>query len=108
MRILLFTTALFILSLVSAFYLAQSNFNILPLLSRILPSRYKSYNYSPSVTANMTDAAINLKVLQEKWRKNLEELPSTPANIPAFFFAHGSPMLAFAPRQRGETPSAGS
>jgi len=29
------------------------------------------------------------------WRNALKELPSTPNKIPAFFFAHGSPMLAF-------------
>ncbi|KAF9452866.1 Extradiol aromatic ring-opening dioxygenase [Macrolepiota fuliginosa MF-IS2] len=32
---------------------------------------------------------------QVKWRKALEELPATPAKIPSFFFAHGSPVLAF-------------
>ncbi len=32
---------------------------------------------------------------QAEWRKALEELPSTPDRIPSFFFAHGSPMLAF-------------
>src|SRR5258707_9988228 len=30
-----------------------------------------------------------------KWREALESLPATPENIPAFFFAHGSPALAF-------------
>jgi len=39
----------------------------------------------------MTD----VKALQEKWRKSLDELPATPEKIPAFFFGHGSPMLAF-------------
>lgn len=29
-----------------------------------------------------------------KWRDALESLPATPENIPAFFFAHGSPLLA--------------
>jgi len=29
--------------------------------------------------------------------KALQDLPSTPDNIPAFFFGHGSPMLAFHP-----------
>ncbi|KXN90504.1 4,5-DOPA dioxygenase extradiol-like protein [Leucoagaricus sp. SymC.cos] len=33
--------------------------------------------------------------VEAKWRKALRDLPSTPAKIPAFFFAHGSPMLAF-------------
>ncbi len=32
---------------------------------------------------------------QAQWRDALEALPSTPDNIPAFFFAHGSPALAF-------------
>ncbi|KAF8969885.1 Extradiol ring-cleavage dioxygenase, class III enzyme, subunit B [Flammula alnicola] len=31
------------------------------------------------------------------WHQALESLPSTPEKIPAFFFAHGSPMLAFPP-----------
>ncbi|KAJ6500456.1 Extradiol ring-cleavage dioxygenase, class III enzyme, subunit B [Mycena sanguinolenta] len=48
----------------------------------------------------MSDPQLNLQALQEKWRRNLDELPSTPNNIPAFFFAHGSPMLAFAPDAR--------
>jgi aromatic ring-opening dioxygenase catalytic subunit (LigB family) len=30
-----------------------------------------------------------------EWTAALQSLPSTPDNIPAFFFAHGSPMLAF-------------
>ena len=28
------------------------------------------------------------------WQQALEALPATPARIPAFFFSHGSPMLA--------------
>ncbi|OBZ75293.1 4,5-DOPA dioxygenase extradiol-like protein [Grifola frondosa] len=32
---------------------------------------------------------------QVEWRKALDELPSTPDKIPAFFFGHGSPMLSF-------------
>lgn len=32
---------------------------------------------------------------QKQWREALEALPATPDKIPAFFFAHGSPMLAF-------------
>ncbi|KAJ7168153.1 Extradiol ring-cleavage dioxygenase, class III enzyme, subunit B [Mycena crocata] len=39
----------------------------------------------------MTDVAA----FQKNWRKNLEELPATPEKIPAFFFGHGSPILAF-------------
>ncbi|KAJ6620331.1 Extradiol ring-cleavage dioxygenase, class III enzyme, subunit B [Mycena sp. CBHHK59/15] len=33
--------------------------------------------------------------LQTEWRANLDALPNTPDNIPAFFFGHGSPMLSF-------------
>ncbi|TRM58300.1 Extradiol ring-cleavage dioxygenase, class III enzyme, subunit B [Schizophyllum amplum] len=32
---------------------------------------------------------------QARWRAQLEALPSNPEAIPAFFFAHGSPALAF-------------
>jgi aromatic ring-opening dioxygenase catalytic subunit (LigB family) len=31
---------------------------------------------------------------QPEWLNNLKSLPATPDKIPAFFFAHGSPMLA--------------
>ncbi|KAF9262189.1 Extradiol ring-cleavage dioxygenase, class III enzyme, subunit B [Marasmius fiardii PR-910] len=30
-----------------------------------------------------------------EWRASLDALPATPDNIPAFFFAHGSPVLAY-------------
>ncbi|KAH9484173.1 4,5-DOPA dioxygenase extradiol-like protein [Psilocybe cubensis] len=33
------------------------------------------------------------------WHAALESLPATPEKIPAFFFAHGSPMLAFPPTE---------
>ncbi|EAU88416.1 hypothetical protein CC1G_05182 [Coprinopsis cinerea okayama7 len=33
--------------------------------------------------------------LEAFWTKALDELPSTPDNIPAFFFGHGSPILAY-------------
>ncbi|KAJ6606548.1 Extradiol ring-cleavage dioxygenase, class III enzyme, subunit B [Mycena vulgaris] len=39
----------------------------------------------------MTDIAT----FQKTWKKNLEALPATPEKIPAFFFGHGSPILAF-------------
>ncbi|EPT05935.1 Extradiol ring-cleavage dioxygenase class III enzyme subunit B [Fomitopsis schrenkii] len=39
--------------------------------------------------------ASSLPKTQSEWRKALDALPSTPDNIPAFFFGHGSPMLAF-------------
>ncbi|KAL0579239.1 hypothetical protein V5O48_002743 [Marasmius crinis-equi] len=36
------------------------------------------------------------------WKSALDSLPSTPDNIPVFFFAHGSPMLAY---PKGSTTS---
>lgn len=30
---------------------------------------------------------------REEWLKALDELPSSPTKIPAFFFAHSSPMM---------------
>ena len=30
---------------------------------------------------------------EDEWLLALSELPSSPANIPAFFFAHSSPMM---------------
>ncbi len=32
---------------------------------------------------------------QSEWKAALDSLPSTPDNIPAFFYAHGSPSLAY-------------
>ncbi|KAI0670526.1 Extradiol ring-cleavage dioxygenase class III enzyme subunit B [Trametes maxima] len=36
-----------------------------------------------------------------EWKKALDELPPTPEDIPAFFFGHGSPMLAFPENEAG-------
>ena len=36
---------------------------------------------------------------QSEWRQTLDSLPSTPDNIPAFFFAHGSPILVSSGRK---------
>ncbi|TFK86381.1 Extradiol aromatic ring-opening dioxygenase [Polyporus arcularius HHB13444] len=37
----------------------------------------------------------SLPKTQEEWRKALDDLPARTDKIPAFFFGHGSPMLAF-------------
>ena len=37
----------------------------------------------------------SLPKTQAEWRQALDALPSTPNKIPSFFFAHGSPILAF-------------
>ncbi|KAH9854082.1 Extradiol ring-cleavage dioxygenase class III enzyme subunit B [Lenzites betulinus] len=44
---------------------------------------------------------------QAEWRKALDELPNTPEKIPAFFFGHGSPMLAFGEREAEQMGSFG-
>lgn len=36
---------------------------------------------------------------QAQWKAALDALPDNPARIPAFFFGHGSPMLAFSEEQ---------
>lgn len=59
-------------------------------LSRNLISRFR--NYSSTTTPAM---ATNSSDVEPYWLENLRDLPATPENIPAFFFAHGSPMLAF-------------
>lgn len=38
---------------------------------------------------------VTLPKTPEEWRTAFDALPANPAKIPAFFFGHGSPMLAF-------------
>jgi len=42
-----------------------------------------------------TTTTVTVPRTQVEWREALDALPSTPQHIPAFFFAHGSPMLAY-------------
>ncbi|CAL1704287.1 unnamed protein product [Somion occarium] len=54
-------------------------------------------SYLQSTSRNMsasTSSSLKLPKTQVEWRQALDDLPSTPDNIPAFFFGHGSPMLA--------------
>lgn len=53
----------------------------------------------------MNGTSSALPKTQAEWRKALDELPSTPENIPAFFFGHGSPMLAFPESDAGGNPT---
>ncbi|KDQ60622.1 hypothetical protein JAAARDRAFT_124786 [Jaapia argillacea MUCL 33604] len=46
--------------------------------------------------ATNSSAAV-LPRTQQEWRAALASLPASPKKIPAFFFGHGSPMLAFPP-----------
>ncbi|TEB35990.1 Extradiol aromatic ring-opening dioxygenase [Coprinellus micaceus] len=43
----------------------------------------------------MATSSTNSSNAEPYWLKNLKELPETPEKIPAFFFSHGSPILAF-------------
>lgn len=42
----------------------------------------------------MSNSTTNIPMNQEEWRAALDALPANPEKIPAFFFSHGSPMLA--------------
>ncbi|KAG7086667.1 hypothetical protein E1B28_002607 [Marasmius oreades] len=55
----------------------------LPIHSRILTG------FLPRIMLN------TIPTTEAGWRASLDALPATPDNIPAFFFAHGSPMLAY-------------
>ena len=48
---------------------------------------------SARVTTYNASEAIRTMATAPKWLDALESLPETPENIPAFFFAHGSPAL---------------
>ncbi|GJE86954.1 extradiol aromatic ring-opening dioxygenase [Phanerochaete sordida] len=52
----------------------------------------------------MSSSVSSLPKTREQWRKALDELPNTPERIPAFFFGHGSPMLAFPESEASRTP----
>ncbi len=83
---------LFLLSVLSAVILLRST----PFVSRILAPLL---SHNMSTTVSRTD--VPLPRTQAEWKKALDELPSTPDKIPAFFFGHGSPMLAFPENDTG-------
>lgn len=62
------------------------------LRSKALFSRVLSPLSSRVMSTSNGSSAVFPKNPAE-WRKALEELPSTPEKIPAFFFGHGSPAL---------------
>ncbi len=43
--------------------------------------------------AMTTTASTTIPKTRDQWRAALDDLPSTPDKIPAFFFGHGSPIL---------------
>ncbi len=75
----------FALSVLSAAILLRST----TLFTRILaPLSY-------STMSAVNGSGSPLPKTQIEWRRALDELPATPDKIPAFFFGHGSPALAF-------------
>ncbi|KIY63132.1 Extradiol ring-cleavage dioxygenase class III enzyme subunit B [Cylindrobasidium torrendii FP15055 ss-10] len=42
----------------------------------------------------MSSSTATIPMNQEEWRAAIDALPANPEKIPAFFFSHGSPMLA--------------
>ena len=64
--------------------------------SRLPPFR------SPAHT--MSTSTASLPKTREQWKKALDSLPDTPEKIPAFFFGHGSPMLAFPESEAAGSP----
>jgi len=49
-----------------------------------------------SLTATTKPAApmtVNAPKTRDEWLKALDDLPSSPEKIPAFFFAHSSPLM---------------
>lgn len=78
-------------TLLSAFFVSYYGDN-LPLSTFKAGFRHLARAYRTTVNPNMSTNASS-------WHEALESLPSTPEKIPAFFFAHGSPMLAFPPSE---------
>lgn len=66
------------------------------LVSRFFPIPWRNL----TGTRNMASTPANaLPKTQAQWKAALDALPDNPARIPAFFFGHGSPMLAFSEEQ---------
>jgi hypothetical protein len=70
-------------------------------LALFIPRLALRFPFLNSVTsANRTMSTSSTAILprsQAEWRAALDALPSTPGRIPSFYFAHGSPALAFPP-----------
>ncbi|KAF8163133.1 Extradiol ring-cleavage dioxygenase, class III enzyme, subunit B [Crassisporium funariophilum] len=81
---------------------ATYKFIVLTLLSAIiiaycanLSSRTNAFSRAlTSLISSRKVPAANMSTASN-WQQALEALPETPDKIPAFFFAHGSPMLAY-------------
>ncbi|CAK5279473.1 unnamed protein product [Mycena citricolor] len=82
------------ISILVALLALAAYFTVTPSTIRTrLPALFRPAK-SPQTTES-TNMGTELEALRDVWTRNLDSLPSTPDNIPAFFFGHGSPMLAF-------------
>lgn len=90
---LILSISFFSLSVLSAIFLltlSQSSFTISRRFLRLPKSFQLKHTTSTGMSSSFTAAQL-------EWRKVLDELPANSDKIPAFFFAHGSPILAFPP-----------
>jgi aromatic ring-opening dioxygenase catalytic subunit (LigB family) len=46
----------------------------------------------------------DLPLTRPAWKDRLATLPGSPSHIPAFFFAHGSPILTFSNSDAAQSP----
>jgi aromatic ring-opening dioxygenase catalytic subunit (LigB family) len=47
---------------------------------------------------------LDLPLTRSAWKDCLATLPGSPTHIPAFFFAHGSPLLAISKNDAAQSP----
>ena len=57
-----------------------------------------------STSRAMATAVMSLPKTQAQWKNALDDLPANPEKVPAFFFGHGSPMLAFSESEADQSP----
>lgn len=67
-------------------------------------SLFNRLPFSRSPARSMTSSIPSLPKTREQWKKALDALPDNPEKIPAFFFGHGSPMLAFPESEAAGSP----
>ena len=83
-----------ILTLLSAIVLFYIDLSALRKIFESLSGTFRSASTRLDLHHNMSTSSTT-----NGWKQALDALPSTPDKIPAFFFAHGSPMLALPPSQ---------
>jgi aromatic ring-opening dioxygenase catalytic subunit (LigB family) len=89
---------IFAITLSSALFFSYYGFDLSVFRSGLAVFSKTLHKSTSLATADLNPVNMSSST---SWHQALETLPSTPDKIPAFFFAHGSPMLAFPPT--GET-----